>query len=95
MNLTIWKFPIDKITMETKIEMPIDAKILTVRIQNQVPTIWAVVDPRKVKVKRTIQIAGTGHELSERILGDYIGTIQEDSLLGELVWHFFDGGEDL
>jgi len=90
MNQTIWKFNL-RVDDVQKIAMPKEAKILTVQIQGELPCIWALVDPRNLDTNRIIQIAGTGHDLSKRIMGDYIGTFKYD---GFLVFHVFDGGEE-
>ncbi|KKM03128.1 hypothetical protein LCGC14_1777590 [marine sediment metagenome] len=87
---TIWKFVIE-IDDTIEVMMPQDAKILTVQIQHEMATIWAMVDTCKSDVKRILRIVGTGHEISPKIIGDYIGTFQIDS--GNLVFHVFDIGE--
>ncbi len=87
---TIWKFVIE-INDTIEVMMPQDAKILTVQIQHEMATIWVMVNPDKPDVRRVLQIAGTGHDLTERLMGDYIGTFQIDS--GNFAFHVFDGGE--
>lgn len=83
---TIWKYPIT--LLRTRIEMPRGAEILSFQLQQDVPTIWACVDPDKGKVARTVRVYGTGAEMND-VLGKYIGTAQESGY----VWHAFDEGE--
>ena len=92
MNLTIWKYNLI-VNDEQYLQMPKGAKILSAQVQHGAIAIWVMVDPRKPKVERNIQMAGTGHDLSERIMGDFIGTIQISG--GSLIFHIFDGGEKL
>ena len=44
----IWKYKLS----ESGIEMPIDAEILSVQLQNDVPHIWAMVSPQNELEKR-------------------------------------------
>jgi hypothetical protein len=60
---TIWKYPLHLIDKQT-VNMPKGAEILTVQIQNGTITMWALVDPESVKIKRTIEIFGTGHPIN-------------------------------
>lgn len=87
---TIYKYRIE-IHDSIEVMMPQGAKILTVQEQHGMATIWAIVDTDRTDVKRVLQIVGTGHDLTDRIMGDYIGTFQIDS--GNLVFHVFDRGE--
>ena len=82
---TIWKYKLETIAYQ-EIEMPVEAKILTVQIQNETPYIWVLCDPNIRKQPRLIRIIGTGHE-REYIEGTYIGTYQLND--GALVFHVF------
>lgn len=86
--MKIWKYPLVE-GDEQIIEMPLDAKILTVQMQDDVPCLWVAVIPTNAMVKRKIRIVGTGHTLLT--INGYIGTIQEHG--GLLVWHVFDEGQ--
>ena len=86
---TIWKYQLN-IEKRQKVMMPAGAKILTIQMQQGFPYIWALVDPGKMSTTRYIQMTGTGFDESDRIFGDYIGTIQ---LEDHTVWHYFDGGQ--
>jgi len=88
---TIWKYEI-KVRDKQVIEMPILAELLSVQTQRNSVCIWALVKPKNPLVHRRIQIVGTGHDLTRRIMGKFLGSIQfpDD---GDLVFHVFDGGE--
>lgn len=88
---TIWKFDAGFPADSSDVEMPRGATILYVAVQQGHLRIWAMVDPRQDLVPRRINFAGTGHDLSTRIMGGYIGSFQLDG--GQLVFHVFDGGE--
>lgn len=89
---TIYKYPlvIEPFEYIIEIDLPEDAKILTVQNQNKIPTIWVLLDTDKPKVKRSFKIIGTGHKIDKTISLNYIGTIQNESILGSLVWHLFE-----
>jgi hypothetical protein len=89
MTQTIWKFTIP-FGDTADVEMPMDAKILTAQMQHGHLRIWAMVDPRRDTVLRRINIAGTGHDLSSRLMGEYIASFQLEG--GMLIFHVFDGG---
>ena len=89
MELTIWKFqflPNDRIT----IEMPVAAKILSLQVQNDIPCIWAVVDPKAQIETRTFIMFGTGHQINVDLQQRYnfIGSFQ--MMNGHLVFHLFE-----
>lgn len=68
------------------IEMPDKAKILSVQVQDGIPTIWASVDTLQFNVNRKFYIYGTGetvHYPKERF---HIATIQ----LNGFVWHILE-----
>ena len=88
MNKQIWKYTLD--VYDSAIEMPIGAEVLTVQSQNNIPCLWALVNPLAEKEKRYFEVFGTGHNVYcdmgiERM---YIGTFQIDS--GSLVFHLFE-----
>lgn len=92
MSFSIWKFPLE-ITDSQAVEMPQDARILSVQLQNDTVTLWAVVMPKKRRVNRLIRIAGTGHNIDDVVesMFAYLGTVQDGR---GLVWHVFDTGEE-
>jgi len=89
---TIWKFPfeIGDRSGPLILSMPIGSQILSVQMQNDVPTIWAIVDELKDKENRLFMIFGTGQPFGAP--GDmcefYVGTIQTAD--GGFVWHIFE-----
>jgi hypothetical protein len=71
------------------IEMPYDARILSVGIQAGKPMLWALVTPDAPAGKRTICITKTGGELGDEFGGRrFIGTL----LFGEggIVLHVWE-----
>jgi len=89
MNKTIWKFELETTDNQT-IEMPVNAEILTVQTQNEIPCIWALVDPTETKEKRFIEVFGTGHDIhyDMGVSRNYLGTYQLHG--GSLVFHVFE-----
>jgi len=87
MNKIIWKYEIS--STQTLIEMPKDAQILSVQVQNEIPCIWVLVDPEKPKNEKVIEIFGTGHKIPcVGINRNFIGIFQLK--LGSLVFHLFE-----
>lgn len=84
----IWKFPVPLLD-ETSVEMPKDARILTVQTQFDEPQVWAVVDPKAPVEMRRFRWIGTGHPNDAYLFdGVYVGTVQLHG--GELVFHLFE-----
>lgn len=87
MNKTIWKFPLE-LTFRQSIVMPVGAEILTVQIQNEIPCLWALVNPDEVVEFRHIEIFATGTRFYDIIVPrKYISTFQMGK--GQLVYHAF------
>lgn len=89
MKNTIWKFTLEVSDMQ-KVIMPIGAEILAVQAQNEIPCLWALVDPDAEKEIRYIEIFGTGHpvNIGMGISRKYISTFQLQG--GALVFHSFE-----
>ena len=95
MKQSIWKYPLQPAEakdghlgqMVFEIEMPQRSEVLTVQVQNNVPTLWAVVWTELPKLKRRIEVYGTGHEC-ESMGRKYISTFQLNE--GRLVFHAFE-----
>jgi hypothetical protein len=87
--LTIFKYPIP-VEDHFTLELPKDAKILTVQTQRGTPQLWAMVDSETEKEVRYFRLSGTGHPLGEDYLRiiNYIGTFQIEN--GALVFHLFE-----
>lgn len=88
---TVWKYPLT-INDTFKIEMPKDAVILSVQMQNGYPCMWAHVNPgNKPFDLRHFQIVGTGNEAPPPgEIKQFIGTFQT----GPFVFHLFEKGEN-
>lgn len=74
-----------------KLELPVDAEVLTFQSQKESFYIWAIVDdPGQKTQKRYFRLAGTGHDLTEDYpkIKKYIGTAQIGG--GGLVFHLFE-----
>lgn len=69
-----------------QVEIPEGGEVLTFQYQNEIPTIWVLVDTSKPLVKRTFVFQGTGWELPDYDM-KYIGTAQQGRFL---VWHLFE-----
>jgi hypothetical protein len=88
MNKTIWKYPLTVTDYQT-IEIPINAKLLCVHTQFDIPCLWAEVDSDNRKIKEVIRMFETGQSIDDDVLKDctYLGTflIKED----QLVFHVY------
>lgn len=89
---TIWKFQLEPATALQCVEMPKGAKILSLQTQNNIPCIWALVNPDKnvEEEERIFVTHGTGDIISTNNLMQmqYIATYQIDE--GEYVFHVFE-----
>lgn len=82
----IFKYPI-KVEDVQMVEMPRGAVVLTVQTQQEIPCIWAEVDPDAEKVRRQFRTYGTGHAMDAGPDRLYIGTYQLRG--GSLVFHVY------
>lgn len=92
----IWKteLRISKIDENDKlyVDLPVFSKILHVAMQQGVPCLWFVCDPKNKDHKESVAIVvlGTGHEFETLSVGEHLGTLL---MHGEsLVLHFFKPG---
>lgn len=70
--------------------MPKGATLLTIQMQQDVPTLWALVDPNEIEqTPQIINTVGTGQDTDAP--GKYIGTYQRAE--GVLVFHVFAATE--
>ncbi len=83
MTKTVVKFPL-AVAPETRLEIPDGAQVLAVAWHDRIPCLWALVDPEKPRVARTIKRCQEGHSVDDA--GAYVGMIT----LGSYVYHFFD-----
>jgi len=89
MEKTIWKFKLETTEIQ-EIEMPMYAEILCVQTQNEIPCLWALVDPTAEKEIRHFEVFGTGHPIEQDhpYRRNYIGTYQLCG--GDFVLHVFE-----
>jgi len=87
--LTIYKYPIP-IKDHFTLELPKDAKILTIQTQRGAPQLWAMVDSETEKETRYFKLGRTGYPLGDDYLRiiNYIGTFQIEN--GILAFHIFE-----
>lgn len=87
--ITIYKYPIP-IEDYFTLELPKDAKILTIQTQRGTPQLWAMIDSEVEKETRYFRLSGTGHPMGEDYLRiiNYVGTFQIEN--GALVFHLFE-----
>lgn len=89
MNYAVWKYPLpDKINPLT---MPLEARPLSLQMQDGVPTLWALVDTSTGMVERTYCFYDTGETLpggpKNSMFWRYAGTLQFPN---GTVYHLFD-----
>ena len=85
--MKIFKYPLE-ITDTQIVSMPEGAKLLSVAYIDAQLYLWALVDTDRPKVRRSIEIYGTGHPCHSWATV-FVGTVI-DPIHG-LVWHVFDG----
>jgi hypothetical protein len=80
---TIYKYQLT--LSDSPITIPKGAEILTVKLQNDTPTLWALVDTDEyLQEGRLIVIRGTGHTIEDN--AKHITTYMD----GPFVWHVFE-----
>jgi hypothetical protein len=89
-NEVIWKFKVDVLETGGMTEMPKGANVISVGVQGDDITVWAMVDPGAPLVIRDIKVMGTGDPQAVSCCGyAFVGTV----FLGAYVFHVFDRGE--
>jgi hypothetical protein len=85
--MVVWKFILDEAVSE--VEMPQWSRLIHFGIDpaSGTPAVWAIVNPRAEKEKRSLVVVGTGSDIPEK--GVYVATMID----GLLVWHLFDTSE--
>lgn len=81
---TVWKFTL---AVDSVLDMPEGAEVLTVREQGDAVCLWALVDPSKPFEARRFVMVGTGHELPQDD-ATFVGMAHLDK--GLLVVHVFE-----
>lgn len=86
---TIHKYPLE-VKCFFEIQMPYGARVLSVQCQDNIPTLWAIVETDYELVSYTIACRGTGHNFREGIKDawgyKHVGTVQDSA---GYVWHYF------
>ena len=85
---TIHKYRL-QITASQPVLIPKGAHILTIQAQDDIPCLWALVDPDQATEMRILEMYGTGDPIHESGKPrEYIGTFQIKG--GESVFHVFE-----
>jgi len=89
---TIYKYQLKTDEGVQEIPMPTGARILTVALQNGIPTLWVEVDPDEEPDARRFCIYPTGQPIGVEnpVDRNYIGTFQIGGLIDTLVGHVFE-----
>lgn len=74
------------------VDMPREAKLLSVQLQRGVPVVWAIVETTNAPERRILACLETGGFIDPSVLTSmsYVGTFQMHD--GDLVMHLFDCG---
>lgn len=84
--MTIWRYPLNAYYEQT-IEMPRNAKILAIQLQDGAPVLWALVNPHSsLKDRRVFRSIETGAEFESAGL-EYVATVQ---IFSDYVIHVFE-----
>jgi hypothetical protein len=89
MRRQVWKFPLAATGVQL-VHMPAGAQILSVQLQGDTLSLWALCEVDREPTDRAIAIYGTGHEMpsTEHGILKFISTFQLDG--GRLVFHVFE-----
>lgn len=88
---TIWKFPAPLTEGGAlTVSMPVEAQILALKMQGEVPCIWALCDDAFPKVDRHFTWRGTGTFADGLSLKDHVGTVQIEQVGVNYVFHLFE-----
>lgn len=85
---TIYKYVLGQggSTRVVEVELPLAAKLLSVKMQRDKITLWAAVDPEVRKVIRRFWILGTGWPIPKGIALEPLDTVLDPR---GYVWHIF------
>ena len=83
---TIWKYKIPVLLNASHmVNMPVDALVTDVKMQGDIPVIWAEVEDSHPLEARVFRWVGTGHELLNQGWA-YVKTVQ----IPPYVWHLYE-----
>lgn len=83
---SVFKYRLNKSV--TNLQMPEGSTVLHIHPQDEVPHLWALVDPRALPVIRKFVSVGTGQQIPELAEKNYIGSCH--ILNGAIVIHVFE-----
>lgn len=92
---TIHKHQLE-LSKTVKLETHEGALILDIQMQNNIPTIWLLVNDKLPKVTRKLEVYGTGWCIDNWMGLEHIKTVQQPGDIQNYVWHIFErhGGYD-
>ena len=80
--MRVFKYPFE-ITDDVEIKMPVGARVLHVAMQDDQPTLWALVDDTHMAETHRFWLRGTGHPVPDG--AKHVATFFD----GPFVWHLF------
>lgn len=88
MKKLVWKYQLEK--EQNVIMMPENAEILSAHSQNDIPCIWALVNPDDRLMERQFEVIATGRTIPYDMGTErrFIGTVLTHG--GMLVFHIFE-----
>jgi len=81
----IFKYRLKNELSEENIMLPDGFEILTIQKQDDILSLWAIVDDTALEIPVIVYTYGTGWEIPSDHNGRYITTLQS----GRYVWHYF------
>ena len=85
--MQVWKFPLRPGTGSQQVRIPRGAQLLSIQLQDGMPTLWALCDEDAPLVERQLWAYGTGDAMVKA--WPFVATLQ----IGTAVLHYFDLGE--
>ena len=85
--ITVWKFPLSYLD-QFSLEVPFGSEFIYFDMQGGIPTVWALVNSDNSTQRRSLWMAGTGHELPADHNYNHIGSCIDTNT--GLVWHLFE-----
>ena len=90
MSHSIYKYPV-AIVDEFQLRLPVNAQVLDIQMQHNVPVLWAIVNTTvKGHNTRHFICRGTGHPIDPVQIIRHVSTVQD----GGFIWHFFEVHEN-
>lgn len=80
----VYKYPL-KVAAQQTIEFPRSGVPISVQLQGDQPTLWAIVDTAELPEDRPVRMLATGEQQNVISPERYIGTVQSHGF----VWHYF------